>query len=74
MKIDSAGAVQGLYQAQQQLHKQSSTIASKETQEGKSDVTEALVEMKNSKNQFQASAKAVQTEDEVLGTLLDTKA
>jgi len=38
------------------------------------DVTDALIDMKASQHQVEASAKVIETQDEILGTLLDEMA
>jgi len=38
------------------------------------NVTDALIDMKASQHQVEASAKVIETQDEILGTLLDEMA
>jgi len=70
----SAQGIQGLQKSQNQLTRSASNIASKDTQEGKMDVINDLVSMKDASHSFNASAKIVKAEDAIMGTLLDIKA
>jgi hypothetical protein len=70
----SSTAIQGLQNSQNQLTRSAINIAGKEAQEGKTEVTQDLVEMKDASHSFNASAKMVKAEADVMGTLLDIKA
>lgn len=81
--IDSvlATGVQGIQsgissarQAAEDIAQATTTATSTENPDVATDITEAAVELKISERQVQASATVVKTADEVLGTLLDTKA
>lgn len=67
-------ALLGLQNSQRQVSQSAANIASKETQEGKNDLSQDLVEMKDAGHSFNASAKVVRAEDDIMGTLLDIKA
>ena len=70
----SSTAIQGLQNSQNQLTRSAINIAGKEAQEGKTEVTQDLVEMKDASHSFNASAKMVKAGADVMGTLLDIKA
>jgi len=70
----SAQGIQGLQNSQNKITESAFNIASKDTQEGKGDAINDLVTMKDASHSFNASAKIVKAEDEVMGTLLDIKA
>jgi len=76
MEIGSVSnqALLGLQNSQRQVTQNASNIASKDTLEGKSTITQDLIEMKDAGHSFNASAKVVKAEDEIMGTLLDIKA
>jgi len=70
-------AVMGIQQGLSNLRRNASEIASADqlNQAGsETDLTGALVGLKESEVQVQANAKVVSAVDEVLGTLLDTEA
>ncbi len=67
--------VLGIRRGMEQIERSSASIASAERLNGtRDDLTDSLVGMKEGKLQAQASTKAVQATDEVLGSLLDVKA
>jgi len=70
--------VQGMMQSQRQINRAASEIAQVSTSETPlqtaAELTEPLITMKIEQNVFDASAKVVSAADEMLGTLLDTKA
>lgn len=70
----SSQGLSGLQNSQRQVSQNAANIASKDTLEGKSDVSQDLIEMKDAGHTFDASAKVVKTEDQMMGTLLDIKA
>jgi len=61
-------------QAAEDITRATTTATSTENDDSAVDITAAAVELKISERQVQASATVVKTADEVLGTLLDTKA
>lgn len=61
-------------QAAEDIGQATKTATSTENDEQAVDITEAAVNLKISERQVQASATVVKTADEILGTLLDTKA
>ena len=70
-------AVQGIQRGLDGMRKNAAEIASADqlNQAGKeTDLAGSLVEMNQNKVQVQASAKVVSALDEVVGTLLDTRA
>ena len=70
-------AVQGIQRGLDGMRKNAAEIASADqlNQAGKeTDLVGSLVEMQQNKVQVQASAKVVSTMDEVVGTLIDTRA
>jgi hypothetical protein len=72
-----SSAVQGIQRGLDGMRKNAAEIASADqlNQAGKeTDLVGALVNMQQNKVQVQASAKVVSTMDEVIGTLINTKA
>lgn len=72
-----ATAVQGIQQGLDGIRKNASEIASADQLNragNETDVVGSLVELQQNKVQVQASAKVVSALDEVLGTLIDTRA
>ena len=70
-------AVQGIQRGLDGMRKNAAEIASADqlNQAGKeTDLVGSLVEVQQNKVQVQASAKVVSTMDEVVGTLIDTRA
>lgn len=80
MNVDSilSTGLQGMQQSQRNLGSAATEIAQAATLERPSEssrsLAQPLVEMKFDQHVFDASAKVVSTADELLGTLLDTKA
>jgi len=70
----SSQGLQGLQNSHRQLLQSASNIASQDAQTNKISVTQDLVKMKDAGHSFDASAKVVKAEDEIMGTLLDIKA
>jgi len=70
----SSQGLQGLQSAQRQVLQSASKIASQEAQEGKTSLSQDLIKMKDAGHSFDASAKIISAEDEIMGTLLDIKA
>ncbi len=67
--------VLGIRRGMEQIERSSASIASAEELNGtRDDLADPLVGMKEGKLQAQASAKAVQATDEVIGSLLKVKA
>jgi hypothetical protein len=72
-----SSAVQGIQRGLDGMRKNAAEIASADqlNQAGKeTDLVGSLVDMQQNKVQVQASAKVVSTMDEVVGTLIDTRA
>lgn len=72
-----SSAVQGIQRGLDGMRKNAAEIASADqlNQAGKeTDLVGAMVGMQQNKIQVQASAKVVSTLDEVVGTLIDTRA
>lgn len=69
-------AVQGIQRGFQGLRRVASEIASTQqtSQTNPTDLSRAMVEMKQHANQAKASVKALKTADEMLGTLFDEHA
>jgi len=69
-------AVQGIQRGFQGLRRVASEIASSQhtTKASATDLSRAMVEMKQHANQTKASVKVLQTADEMLGTLFDEHA
>lgn len=63
-------AYQGMQTATQQLNENSAKIASPNVV----DKDEPLIKHRMDANQFEASAKAIKTHDQMIGTLLDVTA
>ncbi len=67
--------VLGIRRGMEQIERNSASIASAEGRDGtRDDLGDSLVGMKEGKLQAQASAKAVQATDEVIGSLLNVTA
>jgi flagellar hook protein FlgE len=68
-------ALQGIQKGFQGMRRVASEIAStKQTrQSNPTDLSRAMVEMKQHANQTRASVKVLQTADDMLGTLLDER-
>ncbi len=68
-------ALAGIQKGMNDLQKNASEIASKSTMEGENTkpLIESLVDLKANVQQVEASMKALQVNDEVVGTLLDIK-
>lgn len=72
-----SSAVQGIQRGLEGMRKSAAEIASADqlNHAGKeTDLIGSLVDLQQSKVQVQASAKVVSTLDEVVGTLIDTRA
>ena len=70
----SAG-VEGVRTGVNNAQQAAQTLASAgKKEDGIDQMTEAVLELKASEQQVQASAEVIQTADEVLGTLIDTQA
>ncbi len=69
-----ASGVQGLQRATQRADEAAFKIAQAGTTKPEQDVVEPLVELKQSELQASASAKVIETENRVLGSLLDIRA
>ncbi len=61
----------GIQRGQQTVRQAASRIARSGPGEPSSDLTESLVQLKRGKHQVQASAKALEVENRLLGSLLD---
>ena len=61
----------GINSGLQSLNKNSAKIASANAIESGSDITTPLVNMISDKQQVQASAKVIETSNEMLGSILD---
>lgn len=74
INIDSG--VSGMRKGLEGIEKAAGEIASADSLEdtSTSSLAESLVDLKASENQVDASAKVVKAVDEMIGTLLDTKA
>jgi len=66
--------VQGIQSGIQGMERAASEIAQVSTNSGVNDVIEPVMDLKLYELSVEASAKVVQTADELLGTLLDTMA
>jgi flagellar hook protein FlgE len=68
-------AVQGIQKGFQGLRRVASEIASSQqmTEAKPTDLSRAMVEMKQHANQAKASAKVLKAADELLGTLIDER-
>ena len=68
-------AIQGIQKGFQGLRRVASEIASvkQTTQSSPTDLSRAMLEMKQHATQTKASVKVLQTADEVLGTLIDER-
>jgi len=66
----------GIYTGMNSIRKDAQVIASQNVSSvtDTKDVTDALIDMKASQHQVEASAKVIETQDEILGTLLDEMA
>ena len=66
----------GIYTSMNSIRKDAQVIASQSVSSvtDTKDVTDALIDMKASQHQVEASAKVIETQDEILGTLLDEMA
>jgi len=66
----------GIYTGMNSIRKDAQVIASQSVSSvtDTKDVTDALIDMKASQHQVEASAKVIETQDEILGTLLDEMA
>jgi hypothetical protein len=69
-------ALQGIHNGLQGMRRVASEIASapQATQSNPTDLSRAMVEMKQHANQTKSSVKVLQAADNLLGTLLDVKA
>lgn len=70
-------AMLGLQRGQQQVNQAAARIASPAALDGRmdtGDTVRAVVEMRMGELQFEASAKTLKVQHEMLGTLLDEKA
>ncbi|WP_127477567.1 hypothetical protein [Sulfurivermis fontis] len=76
MKITSAfnSALQGIRRGMEGLDRNAAQIASTAQLQGEASPTEPLVESKVNRLQVEASAKAMRTIDEAIGSLFDDKA
>lgn len=76
MKITSAfsSALQGIRRGLEGLDRNAAQIASAEQMRGESSPAQPLVESKVNRLQVEASAKALRTVDEAIGSLFDDKA
>lgn len=76
MEIKSAlsYSVSGIYKGMDGLARNAAEIASEKTMTGERSVIEPLVYTKLNRLQVEASAKVVNTADEMLGTLLNRRA
>jgi hypothetical protein len=68
-------ALQGIHKGFQGMRRVASEIASSKqtTQSQPTDLSRAMVEMKQHANQTKASVKVLQTADDMLGTLFDER-
>jgi len=67
--------LQGIFRAEEGLSRNANTIAKASAGSKRNeDVNTALVQAKENQIQAQASANVVRTANDVMGTLLDTKA
>lgn len=66
----------GIHTGMNSIRKDAHVIASQSVshQTNTKDVTDAIIDMKASQHQVEASAKMIETQDEILGTLLDEMA
>jgi len=66
----------GIQSGMNSIRKDAQVIASQSvsTVTDTNKVTDALIDMKASEHQVEASAKVIETQDEILGTLLDEMA
>ncbi|NOX27421.1 MAG: hypothetical protein GXP21_04415 [Gammaproteobacteria bacterium] len=77
MRIDSAfnngllGIQRGLGQTQKSANEISGAVANKDSTVG--DVTRAVVDLRQAEQQVQASSEVVNTTNELIGSLIDTK-
>lgn len=76
MKITAAlgSALQGIRRGMEGLDRNTAQIASAEQMRGESSPLQPLVESKVNRLQVEASAKAMRTIDEAIGSLFDDKA
>ncbi|GAB4288609.1 MAG: hypothetical protein Kow0096_01110 [Thiohalomonadaceae bacterium] len=76
MKITAAfnSALQGIRRGMDGLDRNTAQIASAGQLQGEASPTEPLVESKVNRLQVEASAKAMRTIDEAIGSLFDDKA
>ena len=75
MEISTDTSAIGIQRGLDRIEAASATIASADQQSGKDDRTvEAMVELQRGKQQSQASTKALSAENDVIGSLLSTKA
>ena len=63
----------GINSGLQSLNKNAATIASAGAMESGSDITTPLVNMISDKQQVQASAKILETSNDMIGSILDIK-
>jgi flagellar hook protein FlgE len=66
-------AFNGVQSGLQKMQSNSLKIANANTTESSGDITEPLVNLLQNEQQVKASAKVIQTSDEMLGSLLDIK-
>jgi flagellar hook-associated protein FlgK len=66
--------IQGIQSGVQGMERAASEIARVSTDSGVNDIIEPVMDLKLYELSVKASAKVVQTADEVLGTLMDTMA
>ena len=67
-------ALAGLQQAQNQMDQAAASIANPEVAADVVSLTEAAISMKMAEVAFKANAQSMNAVDEMLGTLIDTKA
>ncbi len=70
----SSYALQGMQQSQLKVNKSATDIASTEAMQGTKDISQPVVNMKESSYQFSAASKVLSTDKEMTGTLLNIKA
>lgn len=64
----------GIQSGMQGLNRNAAKIASTESLQSDADISQPLVHMISDKHQVQASAKIIETSNEMLGSILDIKA
>jgi hypothetical protein len=65
--------MQGIARGEAQLNQSAQTIASANVRDTDGDIDKAMVEQKQGQRQVEASTRAIQAENQTLGSLIDIK-